>query len=781
MLTSLNALLDKIISFEYDTDEIYSVNIACYYNDAGEVVLPDSTEYALYPEKYPHAATEYYADSTNTKLSLTKDEEHPFYHDNVTYVAKSYYLPSIPEAKLISCGTIDTVTNTVDVENPGLVFKFLLRYVLSALGYRYDLNETGLPTLIECLGLDMSGELFMGLSLGDIITNVMLHPDEAICALLELFYSNETGNSYEPKPYTYPVEPIDYHVTTLLNKTINPTLTYGAEIKYSEYWTKEYANDFVSSLGPLAEDVLIMLGLEGMEDGLGAFLENLLNENVFTNDLINTLFNAVYQLIAGLKDSLGVDIEGILDKALDVSFKPAVIYQALDKMMGFETGASRAMKSLTDWKNMFFAGVETDPVTGEETVIMEDVDLDWGLKVNETTGLAACEEKGISRADAFLRTVSALFSPAAFVIKFLFMDSPLSILGLINLPSYAGYQYAFIGLLEALSCPGILSYVDYYEASLDTECGDANVIYYLVSPILGLLEKVYANPVETILNLIPNLLFFISIGGLNDFVNNLVHFAYVLLDILKPIINGYDLLGGLLSNIDISGFSLNLTLPLDIDVNSLISDLLGTLVGDALTIEGVTIKLPYIDLYTLCAGTLEPFTSKEQRTIVRLSPAGGGEFLTALLRIVFEVLFMEENHQAVTKLLSNLIGEGKLDAYDEETLFMVVNGLFGLIEDYDVLDMVLFVVYMLVSKLVPIADTLAVRFQSSGLTINDLIDSASDMDLFMANLSLVLQDPEKPDVPGTTTDIQAMGSLLDRLIAFFEKIKLFFQQLFTFG
>ncbi len=790
MLTSLNALLNEIISFEYDTDEIYSVNIACYYNDAGEVVLPDSTEYALDPARYPKAETFYYSDSTNTKLSLTQDDDHPFYHDNITYVAKPYFLPAVPEAKLISCGTIDPVTNTVDVDNPGLVFKFLLRYLLSALGYRYDLNVEGLPTLIECFGLDMSGELFMGLTLGDILTNVMLHPDEAICALLELFYSNEEGSLYTVdengkvvpgKNYTYPVEPIDYHETTLTNKLINPTMTYGAQIKYTEYWTKEYANDFVASLGPLAEDILVMLGLEGMEDGLGGFLENLLNENVFNNDLINTLFNAVYQLIAGLNDSLGVDIEGILDKALDVSFKPAVIYKALDKMLGFETAASREMKSLTNWMDMFYAGVETDPVTGEETVIMQDVELDWGLAVNENTGLAACEEMGISRADAFLRTVASLFSPAAFVIEFLFMDSPLSILGLINLPSYAGYNYAFIGLLEALSCPGILTYEQYYTASLDPDCGDANVIYNLVAPILGLLEKVYENPVETILNLIPNLLFFISIGGLNDFINNLIHFAYVLLDILKPIINGYDLLGGLLSNIDISGFSLNLALPLDIDVNSLISDLLGTLVGDALTIEGVTIKLPYIDLYTLCAGTLVPYTSKENRTIVRLSPEGGGEFLTALLRIVFEVLFMEENHQAVAELLSNLAGEGKLDEYDEETLYLVVNGLFGLIEDYNVLDMVLFAVYMLISNLVPIADTLAVRFESSGLTITELIDSASDMDLFMANLSLVLQDPEKPDVPGTTTDIQAMGSLLDRLIAFFEKIKLFFQQLFNFG
>ncbi len=773
MLKSLSDLLNKVIEFSYDTDEIFSENIACYSDMYGNIVLPDSTEYALNPGLYPNAHMQYWSDASNTKFSLTEDKDHPFLHNNITYVQKPYFIPAVPEAKLISCGTVNPATNTVDVEHPGLVFKFLLRYVLSALGYRYDLNKEDLPSLIECFGLDMESELFMGLTLGDIITNVMLHPDEAICALLELFYSNETGDLYTHKPYTYPVENIDYHETTLLNKTINPTLTYGADVKYSQYWTREYANEFVSSLGPLAEDILIMLGLEGMEDGLGAFLENLLNENVFNNDLVNTLFNTIYQLLGGLNESVGIDIEGILDAVLDVNFTPITVARAVDKMMGFETEATRAIKTAGTWMGLFDGGALYDPITGENIPIIRDVELDWGIDT--------AEEHGLSRADAFLRTVSALLSPAAFALKFLFMDYDLSILGLINLPSYAGYQYAFIGLLEALSCPDILTYDDYYKASLDPECGDANVIYYLFSPLLGLLDKVYANPVDTVLNLIPNLLFFISIGGLNDFINNLIHFAYVLIDILKPVINAYDLLEGLISNIEISGLTLNLTLPLDLDVNSLISDLLGTLVGDVLTIEGVSLHLPYIDLYTLCAGTLEKFTSKEVRSIVHLNAAGGGELLTALLRIVFEVLYMPENHQALSQIISNLAGEGKLDEYDEETLYMVIDGLFGLIEDNNVLDIVLYVVYMLITNLVPIADTLAPRFQANNMTITDLIDSASDMDSFISKLSLILKDPNATEIPGTATDMNAISSLFARIKALFERIMQFFRDLFNFG
>ena len=773
MLTSINALLNELIDFGYDTDEVDHENVVAYSSNDGVIVLPDSEEYGLNPGNYPNAHFVYYADVSNTKFSLTQDDEHPYEHRNITYIQKDYYIPSIPEGKLTSVGPIRADWNTIQVNNPGKVFVFPLRYVLSAVGYKYTIHDSSLPTLIECLGLDLESELFLGLTLGDIVYNIMIHPDAALCALLELFHSGEIGDFFKRIPYTYPLEPIDYHETTLLNKTINPTMTYGSPVKYSQYWTKENADDFIANLTPLAEDVLGMLGLEGFEDGLGAFLENLVNDMLFTNELVNTVFNLIYQLLGGLNDSIGFDIEAILEAVLDVRFKPADVAASLVKMIGHETPASAKIASIKTWADLFTIGYEVDPVTGEQTAIIGDVDLDWGIDT--------AAEHGHNRGESFLKTLSALLAPASFLIKFLFMDQDLSILGLINLPGYAGYQYAFIGLLEALSCPNILTYDDYYRASQDPVCGDANTIYYLFAPILSLLNKAYADPLNVILSLIPNLLFFISIGGFNDLVNNLVHFAYVLLDILKPILNGYDLVSGLLANLEIAGLSLNLSLPLDVDFNALVSDLLGSLLGDTLTIEGVSIKIPYIDLYTLCVGTLQKFNSKEVRTTVFLNATGGGDLLTAILRVVLEVLYMDENHVALSQIIANLAEEGRLDAYDEETLYLVLHGLLGLIEEYEVIDIILFAVYKLITVLVPIADTLGERLAANDMTITELIDSAGDQDAFIKNLTQLLEDPNKVDPPGQADDGEAVFSLLDRIKMFFEKIKLFFQQLFNFG
>jgi hypothetical protein len=377
------------------------------------------------------------------------------------------------------------------------------------------------------------------------------------------------------------------------------------------------------------------------------------------------------------------------------------------------------------------------------------------------------------------------------VFRFLFMDQHIDLLHLIELDGYAGYQYAWIGLLEALSCPNVQTYKDYYEAAMNssdgTKVGDARAIYGMLSPLIGLIDKVYADPITTVLDLIPNLLFFISIGGLNDLLNNLVHFAYVLLDILKPIVNGYDLLDGLLANIDIKGYKLNLSLPLDIDFNALFSDLISTLVGDSLNLGGLQLTLPYIDFHTLCCGKLRSFNSSEARNTVRLDSAEGADLLTAVIRLVFEVIFMEENKVSVTNFVVEKVGKDeqgnpKLDAYDRSTLLQILDQLYGLMETYDVPDMLLFVVYQLVTKLTPVSGTLAKSLAASNMTVTDLFSNVKDPKSFIAAVSELARHMgiggEAVSPEGEISNPSAALTLLERIRAFFEKIINFFKNMF---
>ena len=808
MLQSLNGLLNKFLNMTYDTGVVEQQLFAAYSNAAGDVVLPNSVEYVSDPSAYPNSHLTVYTDETESSFVLTPDETHQVEYTRYKYKVLPYKIPQIQEAKITStvpasewtedCGAIgtkNTAWNTINVRNPGVVLQYVLRFVISALGYKFDISDgaadQNLPYLIECFGLKIDRELFQGLNLQDIIYNVMLHPDEAICALLELFYSNEDGEKFTNTGYTYPMEEINYHGGVLLNPMINPTLTYGTPVRYTKYWTREFAQDTISNAGKLIPNILVMLGYDEFKDGFGPFLAGFLNEKVFNNDIINKLFNTVYQLLGGLNDKVGFDIEKVLKAAYNITYAPVTIGNTLDELLGYETSASEVLKNATKWSDVFPVETVTDPVTHEVQTITLDAELDWGYDVDEDTLQNTHEAHGRSAHDAFLRVVSALLSPAGFAIRYLMRDEHIQLLGLLDIDAYAGYHYAWIGLLEALSCPDILTYKQYYnktnETAEGTKIGDANAIYYMLSPLGSLLDTIYEDPITNILELIPNLMFFISIGGMNDLLNNLVHCAYVLLDILKPIINGYDLLDGLLANIDIKGYKLNLSLPLDVDFNALVSDLIGVLVGDKLKINDVQITLPYLDFHTLCCGKLNSFSSKEERSTVRLDSADGADLFTAVIRLIFEVLFMEENRNAVAELIVAKVGtdengDPKLDSYDKRTLLQILDQLYTLMETYEVPDMLMFAVYQLANKLTPLSGRLANTLSASGMTIQDLFNGITDPQSFIATVNMLASNMGvgvgTVDPDGTISNPIAATGLLARLRAFFQKIIDFFTDLF---
>ncbi len=770
----------------------------------------------------PLKITELLGDIASALDSLNHILDH--FIDLSTKDGVNYSLPKFHEKKLVENGTM-LANHTLRVDNPGYVFLYLLRYVLTAIGYRYDIYNTDLPYLIECFGIDLNGELFMGMTFADLIYNIMLHPDEALCTLLELFYPNEAGNYYEKRAYTYPLDQINYYTDTLLNPTLNPNRSYGAKVVYSEMWTQEMASEVVSDIGPLADNVLKLIGVEGMEEGLGAFLEDLIYGYI-TNDTINMLFNLLYQLLSGVDGTLGdFDLIALLDHAFDIEISPARVALRVTEMLGDDNvptyNAGDELMPYTEllkyntWEDLFLP-LKFDGDLGQDVPTLTDANFNWGIEGGK-----------LETGEAFIRVISALLSPASFIFEFLLLDQPLDVFGLVSLPSYAGYQYWFIALLELLTCPAekILTYNAYYEQTVglqetNPDRAYSNTFYYVLSPILGLLDKVLEDPITAVFNLLPNLMFFISTGAMNDLINNIVHFAYVILDIAKPILNAYDLLNGLLSNLDLGGFKLNLSLPLDIDFNSVISSLLSSVLGEAIVLgtrevtdengnvteEDITLPLPYIDFYTLCAGKLERFESKEGRKIVRLDAAGGGDLLTALLRLVISVLFIDDNIDALLSLILNV--STNLDEYDKETMSILFDSLSGLMGEFDTADIILVVLYHLITKLTSLSTTLVDLLADSGLTIMDLvavigaIESVDDIGMIIDFIGALGEknEPENPEggegetpeggegeqPPQDSGDegggtMGAFMSIFDKIKAFFEKMILFIKQALGFA
>ena len=830
-------------------------------------------------------------------------------HQSIRNIEVPAALPSIMDYKLQAVGTETTVysgrygvfnmTNRegssiswadhtrkyIDVkvgnmETEGLVLLFLFRFIFSAVMYRgYNgSNFDSDYTLLDAFGLDkamLTEDLFAGLKLQDIIDNIVLNPDAAIAALFELFYKNEFGSLYkviegvvvDGDDYSYAPEMVDYHTEEIFNSADEyDDYTYGTSVLYSEHWTKDKAVYMAENLDDIVENVFKMLKLDGMES-LGSFLEDLIGDLLFTNDMLSTIANALYGLIGGLGGD--IDIPGILDAALDVDLSKNFLMEALVYEFGdavTENGTmvndlgetvtvpsvynileadqllveqyeaeARSAHASNDYDTYYekldlaaeakkftdntFYKIGVDEETQEERTLYS---YDWGY--NNPAILAEYEKSEI-----FLKGLSAIAAPFSFLFKFLFAGEDLSVLNLVTIPGYEAYQYAWIPLMETLGATdGLEDFHTYYskifagESEVSQNC---DTIYYTVKPLIGFVESVIANPIEVVLNLLPRLLFFISIGGLNDVLNNLIHFAYVLLDILGPVFDAYPLVNSLLANLNIGGMQLNLSVPLDFDFNQLVNQLIEGLVGEMLSFdienknivlgteevekevfvptldadgneqldeEGnvigifemqtvteeiyavgtLNIALPYIDLSSLCAGTVAKEMSVSGSEYVYLNGAGGADLITLIFRIVTDTLFFMDN---AVNIGNFLIGFCQLDDENgsDELLLEILTYLNREANEANAPDVILNLIYTIYQLLVPLAGELGSRFGNVDFSITDLFEGMDDMDLTKDRISQLLGASDNPN-----PTLSGFARLIDLIKQFFEKIALIFSSLF---
>lgn len=729
-------------------------------------------------------------------------------------------------------------------ESYGLVFLFLLRYALSALGYSQYANGNFVSeyTLLDAFGLDeetLNDELIsgIGLTLSDIIYHVCLNPDAIIAALFELFIGGEEGSLYaldelgrviEGKDYSYPPTVIETYADEILESAEeHEDYHYGTAVLYNEYWSEEDGEYLVDNLDDVVENVLAMLKLDDM-DSLSGLLEDLLAENVFNNEMVTMIVDMVYSLLGSLEFDLGAILDSLLGvdyskaalldsiayKFKDVDYTSIEMYQKLKQQVNSQN---------TEYGYDTFRIATVDMETGD---VIEGESYDWGFNNPEVTAK-------YSNAEIFLRALSAAFGPFSILVEYIFMGEDINLLDIVHIPMYEIYHYAWIPLMEALGATdGLVSFRDYYtyvfanpyDANKDGIEGGTDAFYYLLQPIVRLAENLIASPIETALNLIPNLIFVLSIGGLNSIVNNIAHFAYVLLDILEPIVDAYPVVNSLLSNLDLGGITLNLSLPLNVDLNQLVNELLDGLLGSALSFEfendnvvvgkqtvekevdvpvydangnqlidpatglpvttketqtvvenvyavGIlSITLPYLDLTTLCSGVIQEKNSVAGYNYIYLNSSGGADFITLVFRLVTDTLFYQENWENIANFL---IGFCDLDdADDNDALLMeIFMYIHAKAQGARLNDLIMSLILVIYKVLVPIADNLGSRFKNVDFSITDMFD---DMDNIGTYISALMDTGESKN-----ETLSGFAKIIQMIKDFFEKIALFFRNLFS--
>lgn len=423
----------------------------------------------------------------------------------------------------------------------------------------------------------------------------------------------------------------------LLNGT--PTNSFW---NYTGYKFKNYSFSY-----PEGMDLEFLQNLAPSLDGLVVGFINL-NETIggliYKNDIINTLVQAIYTNIEKVKISGSMNLTQLL-KQTGIDLTPANFAKLLtDKDYGKSFGSvASQIKGAKSWSKVNFKS------------------LNWGVSNRET----------------FVNALCAALRPIYGVLDVLLNDASLGLFGVLSIPGSDGYTSSIVPFMEALSLYNIKTQYQYREDILKSY---DNILLDILNPLLDKVEDILYAPIETLMDMLPNLAYFFANGGLLQLVDNLTTPVTALLDTLKPIVNVNDILKQL--NVKLGGKYIDVYHISDIlkpyveptKVVPMINNLLATT-----KIEGkpIGIKLNNIDWFQLAShGELVSEASQAAtigiRTYVKADQA---ETLIAVLRYLINTIQTGDNLDKIKELVTGLVG-------DNDTVSGILSQVFDMFAQY---------------------------------------------------------------------------------------------------
>ncbi|MCM1364542.1 MAG: hypothetical protein NC122_06955 [Faecalibacterium sp.] len=357
-------------------------------------------------------------------------------------------------------------------------------------------------------------------------------------------------------------------------------LAYTNYTKYTNNWNDKTAEYLADNLGQIINDVIG--ALKGDGSTVGTILEAALADNVYKDDVLNAIIPEIVKLL------------GNLDKA---------ILDAVGAVLGADIDA---------WFKMC------------------DIERDADGKIVNVT----CTKKwNVNSRDTFVAALTEAVAPASRIIEWLFLGKTYTFFNDINgddvitIAGGQGYANGIAPLLEALGC----------EAK---QAGDysngAEAVSYVVAAILGKVSDLCTgDTVGKLLDILPNLVYFINAGGIGTVVTNVLAPVEALLGAVESLIGEIDIEG-------LIGFPIkNITF-------STILDLLTDATGIKLRAD----SKEFIENFYI--GKVEAYESVNGKTAYKMSYSNKEtrrDMLTILLSLVIENVKYEDNEEPLTKLL----------------------------------------------------------------------------------------------------------------------------------
>lgn len=359
-------------------------------------------------------------------------------------------------------------------------------------------------------------------------------------------------------------------LNTILEASDSPTLVYWTFSQYLQeaatgfYYpagvTKQSADAGVDSLDDLVANLFPLLSSFGIDLG-GNNLQDIISNNLFTNKLLTTLATALY----GALDGLDPTIKEVLKSLGIVTSTKDVAKLLTDKSYGQTyTAAANTIKAQSSWKNVknvnwgFTDGSAKaqqgfvnalaailrplydilEIFLNEGTLELNDIlyDVICSLDVPYTVDIIEISDDK----DAPIQLkFSYRMKDGVLRMKFreyegnrersrsseLRLDfTSLENLKDLKIEGTNGYNSAIIPLLEALGCSNISTYAQYQKHVANAK---DNLLLDVLNPLIGdssssFLNKLAANPVSVLAELLPNVAMYLDAHGLSQLLSNLL-------------------------------------------------------------------------------------------------------------------------------------------------------------------------------------------------------------------------------------------------------------------
>lgn len=531
-------------------------------------------------------------------------------------------------------------------------------------------------------------------------------------------------------------------VFSLVDITQSPTEVYWSYEKYKAKYAKfKYPNgitaeDAERAVGQLDNAVNgVFALLQGLDVLDAADLSGLLNNMLFTNEMLTQLAVTLYSALDTDKIAPYLEMAGIAVSPKDVA---ALL---TDKSYGKTySAAAKTIKSKSSWSKL--KTVKKDK-NGNETTTYTTIN--WGFK----NGAANAEQ-------GFINGLTAIFRPFLDILGPFLNGSDLALgdilygvivgldiksgdkdkgetlvtlkkgmltiktqsngvystalqLNLANLKSLKtlnlygsnGYENSIIPLLDVLQVDNseIKSFDQYVK---DCKKAKDNILLDILNPLMSFVDKVCEAPFDTITSVLPNLAYFIDNNGIGQLLDNLLSPVTQFLKEAKKDGVDIDKIIKLAAGKDLGTLLLGLMkvkgIKLDIKLTNLsaceIQEIVVPLINSLLKKTGI--KLPDFEWSTIAShGEVVTSKSKAENSKGKFTNkeviADKGETLVAVLRYIANVLITN------AKSLKSLLGS--IDAIKKnDTIKSVINSVFNTISASDDDAIVLAVFYFLIGE-----------------------------------------------------------------------------------